>query len=111
MPEEAFFLAQGNTGPLMEFFIEKITGEPENLTGALVKAHMRVKPSGSVKFSAQTVTVVDGETGECAYGFTAAQSADADEFEFEAEVTYADGRVQTYPNDGYFPVKIKEKIA
>jgi hypothetical protein len=44
------------------------------------------------------------------YEWLAANTDTADEYEGEFQVTYANGKIQTFPNDGYIPVVITDDI-
>ena len=71
---------------------------------------MRVKPAGTVKIDAASATVVDGGAGRVKYDFTATNTDTADTFESEFQVTYADGGIQSFPNDGHIDVVITDDI-
>ena len=110
MPEEPFFIKQNDTVQALVRDLKDAFGSPVNITGATVAFSMRVKPAGSVKVNAAAGTVVDGGLGRIRYPFTSSDTDTADTFEAEIQVTYSDGGVQTFPNDGYFDVIIIDDI-
>lgn len=111
MPDDTFYMMAGDTRPKVEFFLEKENGEPVNLTGATVIAHLRVKPGGTVKFEDRSVGVVDVDTGECSLTLTASDSGTADDYEFQCQVAFSDGGIMRVPNDGYLPFKIGDAVS
>jgi hypothetical protein len=111
MPEETHFLKQNDVGGVIERTLRDGFGAPADLTGATMVFSMRVKPAGSVKISAAAATLVTALAGLVRYTFTASNTDTADEYEGEFQATYSNGDVQTYPEDGYIPVKVADDIA
>jgi hypothetical protein len=110
MPDDKFFIKQGDTRPKLEFFIENVDGSPVNLTGASVVLNMRVRPAGSSKISDGSVAVVNVATGECAYTFSTSDTNTADDYELDVSVSFSDGGILTVPNDGYLIVPITDDV-
>jgi len=50
--------------------------------------------------------VSDGENGTAYYAWNAEDTANAGSFKAEFEVTYTDGSIETFPNDGYITIEI-----
>ena len=112
MPEAIFYIMQGDTRTKLEFFVEKINGEPVDLTGTTVVAHMRVKPGGSITFQDRSVGIVNTATGECSLTLTTTDTATDDEYEFQVQITFSDGGIIRIPNDNtYLPVLIGDAIS
>jgi hypothetical protein len=105
---DAFYLKRNDTKEPIEATLSDQAG-PVDLTGATVKFHMR-SMSGTVKVGAPA-TVVDAPNGVVRYAWAAADVDEAGKFLAEWEVTFADEKVQTFPNDGYTAVVITEDIA
>ena len=110
MPEETFYIKQNDTASFITRDLKDAFGAPVNVTGATVKFSMRVKPAGTVKVDDQDAVVVTAGTGRVRYEWTAANTNTADEYEGEFQVTYANGKIQTFPNDGYIPIVITDDI-
>ena len=110
MPEETFYIKQNATASFITRDLKDAFGAPVNVTGATVKFSMRVKPAGTVKVDDQDAVVVTAGTGRVRYEWTAANTNTADEYEGEFQVTYANGKIQTFPNDGHIPIVITDDI-
>ena len=110
MPEETFYIKEGDTASFITRDLKDAFGAPVNVPGAAVKFSMRVKPAGTVKVDDEDAVIVTAGTGRVRYEWTAANTNTADEYEGEFQVTYANGKIQTFPNDGYIPVVITDDI-
>lgn len=76
---------------------------PVDLTGATARLLMR--SSGGAAQSLALV-VEPGVTGWVRHDWTAQETATAASYRSEVEVTFPDGRKQTFPADGYVTVEI-----
>ena len=110
MPEETFYIKQNDTASFLTRDLKDAFGAPVNVTGATVVFSMRVKPAGTVKVDEQECTIVTAGIGRVRYEWTATNTNTADEYEGEFQVTYANGKIQTFPNDGYIPLVITDDI-
>ena len=110
MPEETFYIKQNDTASFLTRDLKDAFGAPVNVTAAAVVFSMRVKPAGTVKVDEQECTIVTAGIGRVRYEWTAANTNTADEYEGEFQVTYANGKIQTFPNDGYIPIVITDDI-
>jgi hypothetical protein len=110
MPEETFYIKQNDTASFITRDLKDAFGAPVNVTGAAVKFSMRVKPAGTIKVDDEDAVIVTAGTGRVRYEWTAANTNTADEYEAEFQVTYANGKIQTFPNDGHIPVVITDDI-
>ena len=111
MPEDTFYIKQNDTLQRITRDLRDAFGAPVNLTGATVTFSMRVKPAGAVKVSAATANIVNAGLGRVRYNWVAANTDTSDEYEGEFQVTFSDGTIQTFPNDGYIPVIVPDDIA
>ena len=80
-------------------------------TATTVTFSMREGDGGAVKVNKQPATKTDAAGGEVTYQWGAADLDTVGPFEAEVEVTWADGKVETFPNDGYFEVEVVDDIA
>ena len=110
MPEETVYIKQNDTASFLTRDLKDAFGAPVNVTAAAVVFSMRVKPAGTVKVDEQECTIVTAGIGRVRYEWTAANTNTADEYEGEFQVTYANGKIQTFPNDGYIPIVITDDI-
>ena len=110
MPEETFYIKQNDTASFLTRDLKDAFGAPVNVTGAAVKFSMRVKPAGTVKVDDEDAVIVTAGTGRVRYEWTATNTNTADEYEGEFQVTYANGKIQTFPNDGHIPIVVTDDI-
>ena len=110
MPEETFYIKENDTASFLTRDLKDAFGAPVNVTGAAVVFSMRVKPAGALKVTRQTCAIVSGGTGRVRYEWIADDTDTADEYEGEFQVTYANGKIQTFPNDGHIPVVVTDEV-
>ena len=110
MPEETFYIKANDTASFITRDLKDAFGAPVNVTGAAVVFSMRVKPAGTLKVTRQTCAIVSGGTGRVRYEWIADDTDTADEYEGEFQVTYANGKIQTFPNDGHIPVVVTDDV-
>lgn len=100
-----FFIKRRDTSPALLFQISP----PVNLVGATVRFHMRDAAGTVVVDAAGSVPVLPNPT--LRYEWTTPDTTTGGSFEAEFEVTYGDGTIETWPNDGYITIRIWEDIA
>lgn len=84
-----------------------VGGSPLDLSpsGTAVKFIMAPSPGGSPAVNAAAV-IVDATHGIVRYDWAAGDTAKAGNYEAEWQVTWADGREQTFPTLGYHAIAI-----
>lgn len=84
---------------------------PVNLTGASIKFIMALLPlnPGVTKVNA-VATILNAATGEVGYDWIAADVDTAGNYQAEFQVTYSDGKVQTFPRLGYLTIIVTEDL-
>ena len=108
--EDTFYVKRGDTSPALRY---ALTPASVVLTGATVRFKMRARRPRGGAVLIDAVAVVVTATGTPTVEYSAWQPTDFDSanlFEGEFEVTYADGKVETFPNDGFIPIKATEDI-
>ena len=110
MPEETFYIKANDTASFLTRDLKDAFGAPVNVTGAAVVFSMRVKPAGALKVTRQVCAVVAAGTGRVRYEWVAADTDVPDEYEGEFQVTYGNGRIQTFPNDGHIPIVVTDDV-
>lgn len=98
-----FYIKQNDTKPSITAQLLS-DGSAVDLTGATVKFHM-----GSTIDAAATIT--DAATGNVRYDWASGDTATAGTYNAEFEVTFSDGKIETFPNDEYLLIVITEEVA
>lgn len=105
-----FYVKQNDTSPAILATLQDANGTAIDVTGASVRFHMRSIGGTSTVVDA-AATIVTAASGIVRYDWDAADTASIGSYQAEFEVTYADASVETFPNDGYIRVEIKDDIA
>lgn len=105
----AFFIKQNDTSPSLKAFIQDADGNSVNLTGAAVRLHIN-ETGGGPNIIDELMTVNDANGGEVQYDWVAADTVNAGTFSAEIEITFSDGKIETFPNDGYFTITITAEL-
>ena len=103
---DGFLIKRGDTSPAIRYALEPATVV---LTGATVRFQMRAR-NGAVLMDVAALVVTDTGTPTVEYSWQAGDTATAGLYEAEFRVTYADGKIETFPNDGFIPVRVTEDV-
>ena len=110
MANPTFFIKRNDDQPTLDVALRDDKNRPVDVTGASVVFHMRNTADDTTKISGASVTVLAAAKGEVRYSWTTTNTNTAGNFEAEFQVTFSDGGVQTFPNDGYIDVIITEDV-
>ena len=99
---DTFYIKRGDTSPALRYALEPVVG----LVGASVQFQMRMRDGATIIDA--PCAILEGSMVE--YGWSASDTAEAGLFEAEFRVTYADGAVETFPNNGFLKVRIAEDV-
>jgi hypothetical protein len=102
----AYFIKRNDTKGTIECNLLDGDSTAVDLTGATVKFLMRREGRSGVKVNSAASVVGDPAAGVVSYQWEAADTDTAGDYEGEFEVTFSDGRVATFPSDGYVPVTV-----
>ena len=98
-----FYIKQNDTKPSL--FAQLLSeGSAIDLTGATVRFHMESGVDSPA-------VITDAATGNVRYDWSTGDTATPGIFHAEFEVTFSDGTVETFPNDGYLSINIMEELA
>ena len=92
-----FRIKQNDPSPQIEAVLSNAAGTPIDLNGASVRFHMR-RAGGPVVVDA-AATIVTAAAGLVRYSWAGSNTNTVGSYLAEFEVTYADGAVETFPND------------
>lgn len=104
----AFIIKQHDTYPALTATLSDIVG-PINLTGATVKVILKTAGVTPTTITG-ACTITNATAGAVSYLWVAADTASVNTFQGEFEITFANGRISTVPNDSYFSVDIKADL-
>jgi hypothetical protein len=106
---DTFYIKRNDTSPSLRYKLKPATVV---LTGATVEFQVRARRSrgGATVIDAPAVVVTATGTPTVEYQWQTGETANAGVYEAEFRVTYADGRVETFPNDGFISVKVSEDV-
>lgn len=104
----AFKLKRNDTSPAIRSTLLDGSGTVILLTGASVKFLMKDK-AGNIIVNAAAV-IIDAINGVVEYQWIGADTAVLGFYKAEFEVTYSDGTVETFPNEGFTSILITEDI-
>ncbi len=99
---ETFYIKRGDTSPALRYVLEPAV----SLVGATAQFQMRLR--GGATIIDAPCDILEGAVVE--YGWAAADTTDAGLYEGEFRITYADGAIETFPNNGFLTVRIGEDV-
>jgi hypothetical protein len=105
-----FYVRKGNRLPEIQVTLTDSAGAAVNLTGLTVKFHMRALNSTTAKVNA-AATLVTPASGIVKYTWVTADTDTAGSYWAEWEVTFGDGRTQTFKNPDYTSICVTEALA
>jgi hypothetical protein len=107
---DSFTVKTGNRREPIQRTLKDSAGVVVNLTGATVKFRMRTnRPAGTGSFKVDTTaTIVNapGTDGLVKYSWAAIDVDTPGAYRGWFQVTFGDGTVQTFPNDGWILVNV-----
>lgn len=104
----SFAIKQNDTSPSLLATLKDFSGNAINLTGASVRFHMKGL-EGTVKVDAE-MTIQNATLGVVRYDWQAGDTDTVGTYYIEFEVTYSDGSIETFPNNGNQSVKVVREL-
>ncbi len=105
----AFRIKTNDTSPKLSVTLTDALGTPIGLAGCSARFHMKAFGASSLKIDA-VADIEDVVNGIVEYSWQAGDTDTAGTYYGEIEVTYGDATVETFPNNGYFTIIIKEDL-
>lgn len=103
-----FHIKQGDTAPPAESTLT-LDGAVQGLAGTTVEFLMTPKGSDTATVDA-AATIVDEDAGEVKYEWSAGDTDTIGYYDAEWKVTFNDGDVMRFPNDGYETVRVHDAL-
>lgn len=100
-------LKRNDTKDVIGYSVTHADGTPVDLTGASVRFIMG---KGKTLLTNAAATIVNATSGSVEYALSENDTLAAGVFNAEFEVTFSNGKVKTYPNNGYIKVNIEANI-
>ncbi|WHY01880.1 glycosyl hydrolase family 28-related protein [Neobacillus sp. DY30] len=100
-------LKRNDTKDVIGYTMTNADGTPVNLTGATVRFIMG---KGNTLITNAAATIVNAAAGTVEYTLTETDTLAAGVFQAEFEVTFSNGKVKTFPNNGYIKLHIQSNI-
>ena len=106
----AFYIKQNDTSPAIDSILQSEDGsEIIDLTGCSVQFHM--KHSQRTTTVSGACAIVDEDGGRVRYQWQTGDTSVAGWYRAEFEVTYFDGKIETFPNDGAIWIHVDGELA
>jgi hypothetical protein len=106
-----FSIKQNDTWPPMEAALSDQGGPIDLTTASSVALKMRgTKRTGAVSVSGPCTVLAPPMDGVVMHEWDATETAVADFYNAEFEITWGDGSIQTVPNSGYFYIDIQDDL-
>lgn len=104
-----FRIKRGDTRPALEVICGDEDGNPRDLSNATAQFHMEDQ-DGNVTIDA-AATITNASEGKVAYEWASGDTDTIGLYGGEFEITYSDGKSETFPNYGSIDIEIVEDIA
>ena len=108
---EKFYIKQNDTAPAIEVVLTDSNGRAKALTQvSTVKFNMSTD-TGERVVTLGTGAIVNSDRGIVSYTWQTGDTSNTGLHDAEFQVTYNNGQIETFPNDGYIKVIVKEELA
>jgi uncharacterized protein YfaS (alpha-2-macroglobulin family) len=104
----SFFIKQNDTSPALLATLKDFSGVAINVTGAAIRLHMK-DLSGTIKID-QAMTITNATLGLVRYDWQVGDTDTVGTYYVEFQVTYSDGSVETFPNNGNKVVSVVKEL-
>ena len=105
-----FVIRKGDRLPELQATLTDSAGAAVNLTGLTVRFHMRQVGSRTVKVNG-AATLVTPASGVVKYTWAAVDTDTTGSYQGEFEVTFGDGRKQSFPNPSFLAINVTDELA
>jgi hypothetical protein len=106
----AFYIKQNDTAPIILVTLKDGNDAAVDLTAATAMFKMRAVGQTAVKTSAAAI-IHDADGGQVRYEWVAADTDTIGSYEAEFQITFVDGKVETFPNSDFIRITITDDIS
>lgn len=107
----SFYIKQNDTAPSIEAILTDSSGRARSMTNASQVRFNMSKEDGTNVITAGIGSIVNAAKGVVAYEWEAGDTASTGVHNAEFEITYVNGQRETFPNNSYIKVIVKEELA
>ena len=104
-----FYIKQNDTSPTIRATLKGSGGTTLNLSNSSV--YFRMKRTSGDTLIEGSAEIFDPAEGVVEYSWVSGDTSIAGSYKAEFELTYSDGKVETFPNTGSIVVYIQPEIA
>lgn len=104
----SFRIKQNDTSPSLQATLKDAAGSVVDISGSSVRFHMK-SVDGTLKVD-EPMTIVSGVGGIVQYDWASGDTDTVGSYYVEFEVTYSDGSVETFPNNGNESVTVTKEL-
>ena len=105
-----FYIKQNDTSPSLGATLRDGSNSVIDLTDASVKFHMR-PVGGSTTTVDRAAVVLSPTDGTVRYEWLDGDTATSGNYQAEFQITYVNGTIETFPNNGYIIVQVLPELA
>ncbi len=106
----AFYIKQNDTAPIILVSLKDGNDAVVSLTGASAIFKMRPVGQSTVKTNAAAI-IHNADSGQVRYEWVAADTDTIGSYEAEFQVTFSDGKIETFPNSDFIRITITDDIS
>jgi hypothetical protein len=103
-----FNIKQNDTSPSLEATLKDAQLVPVNLVGSSVNLHMQ-SLGGVIKIN-EAMSITDADNGVVQYDWLTGDTDTVGTYYVEFQVTYADGSIETFPNNSNIAVSVVREL-
>lgn len=106
---QEFFIKRNDLSPTIRVSLKDANGAYVNLNNASVLFKMQPMLGGAIVSS--SAEIFDTSTATVEYDWQVGDTDTSGSYRAEFEVTYSDGKVESFPNSGFIRVEITDDIS
>tara|TARA_R100001440_G_scaffold21063_3_gene34812 strand:+ start:578 stop:901 length:324 start_codon:yes stop_codon:yes gene_type:complete len=106
----AFNIKQNDTSPEIGAVLKDGSGNAIDLTAASVRFHMK-RIGATTASVTSAATIVNADAGSVKYVWQTGDTSTPGSFQAEFQVTFVNGSIETFPNDGSIAIEITPELA
>lgn len=107
----SFYIKQNDTAPSIEVVLTDANGRYKSMANASAVRFNMSTESGTSIVAGGVGTLVNAAKGIVAYPWQTGDTAIAGTHNAEFEIEYINGQIETFPNNSYIKVIVKEELA